>query len=165
MTYEKLVESKDHEEERMNRERYKMVRKKAKLSIMAAKRATFECWLEREMGGNLHQVKSIKDGDSKVLEKKTVKILEEWKWSTMIPLYKNKDGIQNCNNYRVWIHVGCSTTEVIHLVRRLVYRYKGRIKTYAKIPREILWSCLEARGVSTVYTRGSRTCMMESRLR
>lgn len=42
--YAKLVESKDREEERMNRERYKMVRKKTKLSIMEAKTATFECW-------------------------------------------------------------------------------------------------------------------------
>ncbi|KAG5579910.1 hypothetical protein H5410_050537 [Solanum commersonii] len=25
---------------------------------------------------------------------------EEWRWSTMIPLYKNKGDIQNCNNYR-----------------------------------------------------------------
>ncbi|KAG5631295.1 hypothetical protein H5410_003012 [Solanum commersonii] len=25
---------------------------------------------------------------------------EEWRWSTMVPLYKNKGDIQNCNNYR-----------------------------------------------------------------
>nr|XP_009774273.1 PREDICTED: uncharacterized protein LOC104224347 [Nicotiana sylvestris] len=28
------------------------------------------------------------------------KMPEEWRWSTLIPLYKNKDDIQNCNNYR-----------------------------------------------------------------
>ena len=50
--YAKLVESKDREEERMNRERYKMVRKKTKLSIMEAKTATFECWyVEQEDKG------------------------------------------------------------------------------------------------------------------
>ncbi|XP_075100599.1 uncharacterized protein LOC142176541 [Nicotiana tabacum] len=31
---------------------------------------------------------------------KIVKMLEEWRWSTMIPLYKNKGYIQNYNNYR-----------------------------------------------------------------
>ncbi|XP_070001998.1 uncharacterized protein [Nicotiana sylvestris] len=31
---------------------------------------------------------------------KTKKMPEEWRWSTMVPLYKNKGDIQNCNNYR-----------------------------------------------------------------
>nr|XP_009763263.1 PREDICTED: uncharacterized protein LOC104215207 [Nicotiana sylvestris] len=28
------------------------------------------------------------------------KMPEEWRWSTMVPVYKNKGDIQNCNNYR-----------------------------------------------------------------
>ncbi|PHT92822.1 Expansin-like B1, partial [Capsicum annuum] len=31
---------------------------------------------------------------------KTAKMPEAWRWSTMIPLYKNKGDIQSCNNYR-----------------------------------------------------------------
>ncbi|KAF3653304.1 putative transcription elongation factor SPT5 -like protein 1 [Capsicum annuum] len=31
---------------------------------------------------------------------KSAKMPEAWRWSTMIPLYKNKGDIQSCNNYR-----------------------------------------------------------------
>lgn len=31
---------------------------------------------------------------------KTTKMLEEWRWSMMIPLYKNKGDLENCNNYK-----------------------------------------------------------------
>ncbi|KAG5627985.1 hypothetical protein H5410_013203 [Solanum commersonii] len=31
---------------------------------------------------------------------KTTKMPNEWRWSTMVPLYKNKGDIQNCNNYK-----------------------------------------------------------------
>ncbi|KAG5571647.1 hypothetical protein H5410_061413 [Solanum commersonii] len=77
---------------------------------------------------------------------KTAKMPDEWRWSTMVPLYKNKGDIQNCNNYRgikllshtmkIWERVvemrvrrgmsvlenqfgfmpGRSTTEAIHLI-------------------------------------------------
>ena len=81
---------------------------------------------------------------------------EEWRRSTLIPIYKNKGDIQNCGNYRgikfmshtmkLWERVikhrlrkethisknqfdfmpGRSTTEAIYLVRNLMEKYWSR---------------------------------------
>ncbi|XP_055830899.1 uncharacterized protein LOC129899928 [Solanum dulcamara] len=59
---------------------------------------------------------------------------------------------------------GRSTTEAIHIMRRLMEKYRERKrdlqmvfidleKTYEKILRDVLWRCLEAKVVLMVYIR------------
>ena len=59
---------------------------------------------------------------------------------------------------------GRSTTEAIHLIRRLMELFKDRKKdlhivfidlekAYDSVPRELLWECLEKKGMSVEYIR------------
>nr|XP_033517564.1 uncharacterized protein LOC117281834 [Nicotiana tomentosiformis] len=108
---------------------------------------------------------------------RTKRMLDEWRWSTVVPLYKNKGDIQCCNNYRsikllshtmkVWervVKVRERKTLSISDNRRLVGQYRDKKKdlhmvfidlekTYDKVPREAFWRCLEAKGVPVAYIR------------
>ncbi|XP_070048837.1 uncharacterized protein [Nicotiana tomentosiformis] len=141
--YLKLVGNTNEEEQRTCRERYKKARKEAKLAVTSANTAAFE---------RLYEDLGAKEATGSCTDARSVAFF------FMIPLYKNKYDIQDCNNYRgikllshtmkIWERVverrvrhsvtisenqfefipERSTMETIHLVRRLMEQYRERKK-------------------------------------
>nr|XP_033510073.1 uncharacterized protein LOC117274821 [Nicotiana tomentosiformis] len=74
---------------------------------------------------------------------RTKRMPDEWRWSTMIPLFKNKCDIQNCNNY-----MGIKLLS--HTIKVWEMMVEGR-KAYDKVLREVLWRCLEGKCVLVAY--------------
>ncbi|XP_019264699.1 PREDICTED: uncharacterized protein LOC109242286 [Nicotiana attenuata] len=174
--YLKLVESVDDEEKRANREHYKLAKKEAKLAVTVAKTATFSClYVELEgRGGDKRLFRRIRVDE---VERAMCKMsrgkatgpdeipVEFWKSAgkistkfsrglTSVSIFENQFGFMPEH----------STIEAIHLVRILMDQYRERNKdlhmvfidlekTYNKVPREVLWRCLEARGLHVAYVR------------
>ncbi|XP_075106888.1 uncharacterized protein LOC142179897 [Nicotiana tabacum] len=146
-TYLKLVESVDEKEKRENREQYKLAKKEAKLAVTAAKTAAFSHLFE-ELEGR---------GGDKRLFSHTIKV-----WERVVEL-RVKRSVSIFEN-QFWFMMARSTTEAIHLVRRLMAQYMERKKNlhmvfidlekvYDKVLREVLWRYLEAIGVHVAYVR------------
>ncbi|XP_070039069.1 uncharacterized protein [Nicotiana tomentosiformis] len=98
---------------------------------------------------------------------KTKKMPEEWRWSTMIPLYKNKGDIQNYNNYRIikllshTIKIWESVVEV--RVRKSVSISENQFESVSGVPGSALSPFLFAlaMNVLTRHIQGEvRWCML-----
>ncbi|KAH1202990.1 RNA-directed DNA polymerase from mobile element jockey [Glycine max] len=83
---------------------------------------------------------------------------EEWRRSTLVPIYKNKGDIQNCANYR-GIKLLSHTMKLWERVIERRLRKETQVTEnqfgfmQGRVPREILWKALEKKGVRVAYIR------------
>jgi len=63
---------------------------------------------------------------------KTSTMPQEWRYSTIIPLYKNKGGVQSCNNYR-------GIKFLSYTMKLWEREIKGRLQEDIRGIREVVW--------------------------
>ncbi|XP_070012879.1 uncharacterized protein [Nicotiana sylvestris] len=153
------------EERRSNSERYKVARKEAKLAVTEAKTTAFAClyeelgdkggekklfWLDKAIekrARDLDQVRCIKDEDGKVLmeddqiKRRNIEVKE-----VMEKMHKMSRG-KATGLDEITIELWRDRKKDLHMV------FIDLEKAYDRVPMEVLWSCLEAKGVPIAYIR------------
>ncbi|XP_070014147.1 uncharacterized protein [Nicotiana sylvestris] len=166
-TYLWLIGSTDEEEKRANNDRYKVARNEAKMAVTEAKTAAF-ARLYEELGNkgrekklfriakvrertarDLDQVRCIKDDDNKVLMGDDQ---IKRRWQTYFHKLLNKEGDQDFllgelrNVDSPYELSYCRDIEVDEVMEAMQ-------KAYDRVPREVLWSFLEVKGVPAAYIK------------
>ncbi|XP_070032477.1 uncharacterized protein [Nicotiana tomentosiformis] len=180
VAYMKLVENADEEEKRTLRECYKKAKKEAKLAVTASKTATFER-MYAELGGrgddkrlfslakvrerkarDLDQVRCINDEDGKVLVEEAC---IRRRWQSYFHKILNEDGDRNIvlgeleisknqRYFRFRRHIKIEQVEEYRERKRDLHMvFINLEKAYDKVPREVLWRCLEVSDVPVAYIR------------
>ncbi|XP_070017088.1 uncharacterized protein [Nicotiana sylvestris] len=132
--YLKLVGSKCEVERSPNRERYKVARKEAKLAVTEAKTVVF-CRLYKDLGA--------KDGEKKLFR------LAKARGRKARDLDQDEEDVgrvevEYCGSV---VQKQRDKKKDLHMV------FIDMEKAYDKVPREVLWRCLEAKGVLVAYIR------------
>ncbi|GKE71327.1 retrovirus-related pol polyprotein LINE-1 [Tanacetum coccineum] len=95
----------------------------------------------------------------------SVKMLDEWRLSEVMPIYKNKGDAQACSNCRgikllshtmkIWERVieRRLRMETRGKTKRFAYGFSRPGKAYDSIPRELVWRTLRDKGTPRRYSR------------
>ncbi|XP_070014819.1 uncharacterized protein [Nicotiana sylvestris] len=113
------------------------------------------------------ELKELKEQLQELLDKGFIRS-SVLSWGAPVLFVKKKDGtMRMCIDYRAF------ETEAIHLIRRLVEQYREEKKdlhmmfidlekAHEKVPREVLWRCLEAR--DDIVLMDETRCSVNARL-